>query len=71
MQRVWTGQTHSKVAIGTAAFGDGLTDFVHQVVVALGGRVDGGGRRMEGFLVELDRHGGSMGCDGSGRQMGA
>jgi hypothetical protein len=70
-KRVLERETHCEVAIGAATFGDGLPDLVHQVFIALGGRVDRCGRRVDSFLLKLDRHGGSMGCDGSEVQMGA
>jgi hypothetical protein len=44
--------THSKVAIGTTALGDGLANVVHEVLLAAG-------RGADGLLLELDlRHDG-------------
>ena len=44
-------QTHSKIAIGTAALGDGLANVVHEVFLA------GASGRADGLLLELDlRH---------------
>lgn len=70
--RVQQGGTHCEVSIGAAALGDGLPNLVHQVVLVVRGRVGG---RVKGFLVKLDRHGGSIegggGDDDSGMQRGA
>ena len=63
--------THCEVSIGTAAFGDGLPNLVHQVALSLAGRVGNGGRCVNRLLLELDRHGASIVCDGSRLQMGA
>jgi hypothetical protein len=44
-------QTHSKIAIGTAALGNGLANVVHEVFLA------GASGRADGLLLELDlRH---------------